>query len=199
MCVLFGSIHRIKQSSIIVTENSLLLSMSCVIFFKRHNVRFCLHHTFIETITTTGKTFYLELKHLLPGSFRLLSASCCSCCHYTHIFPLSVTGHWHKFPVYISILCLPQKITSSLLLLILARIWMWTLCSGASVILANRKGSIWTAVALSDNFLDSDVSSWLTSCNFFLSLLVFDLEVWAKVTISLPFLYGLLPFGFPRK
>lgn len=152
-----------KQSTTVVTENSLLDRMSCVLF-KGHNVRFCLHHTFMETIATTEKKFFLELRHILLDSFRLLSVSCCSC--NTLLFHLSVAGHWHKFPICISILCLPQKVFSSPLLS-LARIWMWTLGRGASVVLANRKGFIWTAVALSDNFLDSDVSSWLTPHSFF--------------------------------
>lgn len=77
MCVLFGSIHRIKQSTTVVTENSFLDRMSCVTFFKEHNVRFCLHHTSIETIATTEKSFIwsLDTQSLgLSGCFQYLVA-----------------------------------------------------------------------------------------------------------------------------
>jgi len=39
--------------------------MNCIKVFKEHNVRLCLHQTFIETIKTTGKKFYSEHKHTL--------------------------------------------------------------------------------------------------------------------------------------
>lgn len=63
LCVYVYAFWKYLQdkSTTVVTEDSLFDKMSCAMFFKGHNMRFLLHHTFIETIATTEKRFYLEL------------------------------------------------------------------------------------------------------------------------------------------
>lgn len=162
----FWKYSRDNQSTTVVTENSLLDRMSWIMFFRGHNVRFCLHHTFIETIATTEKSFTWRLDTYpmpLSGCFQHLFA-------HAIVRPLYSLFLWQGIgtnsPLIFPFCADLRKITSSPLLS-LARIWMWTLCRGASVVLANRKSFMWTAVALSDNFLDSGVSPWLTSHNIF--------------------------------